>query len=185
MWWVELLNSFVSVLDSGGAGGGGGAYESIATASGTGSSDTITFTSIPSTYQHLQIRFEIDTNSNGALLQLRCNGDTGSNYGNHYLEGDGSTVTATGFSSSDRIYFPAESHTTYSYVGIVDIHDYASTTKYKTVRAIDGFDANGSGQVGLMSGLWMNTAAITSLTFFLQTNYQSPTRFSLYGIKGA
>jgi hypothetical protein len=160
-------------------------FESIATASGTGSSDTITFSSIPSTYTHLQIRFEIDTNSNGALLQLRCNGDTGSNYGNHYLEGNGSTVTASGFSSSDRIYFPAESHTTYSYVGIVDIHDYASTTKYKTVRAIDGFDANGSGQVGLMSGLWMNTAAITSLTFILQTNYQSPTRFSLYGIKGA
>ena len=160
-----------------------GAFESIATATGTGSSATITFSSIPSTYQHLQVRFEIDTNSNGALLELRCNGDTGSNYANHYFEGNGSSVTATGFSSVQSMYFPAESHTTYSYVGIVDIHDYASTTKYKTIRAFDGFDANGSGQVGLMSGLWMNTTAINSLSFILQTNFQTPTKFSLYGIK--
>ena len=174
----------VGIMDAGGAGGAAGSYEPIAKLNGTGSSDTITFNSIPSTYKHLQVRFEIDTNSNGALLYLRCNGDTGSNYGNHYFEGNGSTVTATGFGSSDRIYFPAESHTTYSYVGIVDIHDYASTTKNKTVRAFDGFDANGSGQVGLMSGLWINTAAINSLTFILQTNFQTPTVFSLYGIKG-
>ena len=119
------------------------------------------------------------------MLYLRANGDTGYNYANHYLEGDGSTVSATGFSSVDTMYFPGESHTTYSYVGILDIHDYASTTKNKTFRAFDGFDANGSGQVGLMSGLWTNTAAITSLTFVLQTNFQTPTTFALYGIKGA
>lgn len=163
----------------------GGSFESIASASGTGSSATITFSSIPATFQHLQIRFNIRTGSSGTLLYMRINGDTGSNYANHYIEGNGASVSASGFSATDKIYFPAEGHNTQPYAGIVDIHDYVSTTKNKTVRAFDGFDANGSGQVGLMSGLWINTAAVNSVTFVLQSNFSTDTTFALYGIKGA
>jgi hypothetical protein len=70
---------------------------------------------------------------------------------------------------------------------IIDIHDYASTTKNKTVRSFFGHDRNGAGSVYLYSGLWMNTGAITSLSLG-QANFSGTfdtgTVASLYGIKG-
>jgi hypothetical protein len=66
---------------------------------------------------------------------------------------------------------------------VIDILDYANTNKYKTMRTLSGYDANGSGNVGLFSGLWMNTAAVTSinlLTFYDQ--YATYSSFALYGI---
>jgi len=95
MWWVELLNSFAAILDSGGAGGAGaGAFESIATLSGSGVS-TVTFSSIPSTYKHLQVRmFGQAAGGSGGVVRMRFNGDTGTNYTAHYLTGYGSTVEA-------------------------------------------------------------------------------------------
>ncbi len=72
-------------------------YESIATASGNGSSATITFSSIPSTYTHLQIR--AITRDTSALndsygAKLKINSDTGSNYTSHYLLGTGSGISS-------------------------------------------------------------------------------------------
>jgi len=183
-----LLNSIVSVLDSGGAGGGGTSYESIATAtpSGTG---TVTFSSIPSTYASLQIRFSLLTSSSGWSSYLRLNGDTGSNYVYHYIAGTGAAVSAAGVTANSSIDFSSlnsGSNTTNPSVGIIDIHDYASTTKNKVIRDFAGIDKNGSGDVNLISGLWLNTAAITSVTLTVPVaTFSSGTTFSLYGIKGA
>jgi len=57
-----------------------GSYESIASASGTGSSGTITFSSIPSTYTHLQIRGIGRNSYPSTQVNVRFNSDTGSNY---------------------------------------------------------------------------------------------------------
>ena len=52
-----MLNNIVALLGNGAAAGGGTSYESIATVTvGAGGSSSISFTSIPSTYKHLQIR---------------------------------------------------------------------------------------------------------------------------------
>lgn len=188
-----MLNSFVSVLDSGGAGGGGTAYESIATASLSGAT-TVTFSSIPSTYTSLQLRFIIrDVTGYGS--SIRFNGDTGNNYARHalgaYLSGGSMTTFASGLASTNQIgvgNWNGMTTNTFS-VGIIDIHDYASTTKNKTVRAFSGVDSNGAseGSIDLLSGVWMNTAAVSSLTFFSQgpTNFTTGSTISLYGIKGA
>lgn len=186
MWWVELLNSIVALLESG-AGGGGGAYESIATATGTGSSATITFSSIPSTYASLQIRIFA---KDGSLNQigLRFNSDSGSNYSTHQLYGDGASVTASALTSTTRVSYIGQAVATANIggVSIVDVHDYASTSKNKTVRSFTGWDTNGSGEVKLTSGLWMNTSAVTSLSIVnLADNFTTTSVFSLYGIKGA
>jgi hypothetical protein len=74
-------------------------------------------------------------------------------------------------------------------VSIIDIHDYASTTRNKTFRFLTGNDRNGAGILALFSGLWMSTSAITSLTFVPNNiggaqTFISGTTFSLYGIKG-
>ena len=165
-----------------------GAYESIATASGNGVS-TITFSSIPSTFKHLQIRmFGQDAAGSGGVVRMRFNGDTGSNYVVHYLTGYGSTVGAGANTGLNNMY-------TYGYYpnvnsffsNIVDIVDYTSTTKYKTSRLFGGYDSNGtnSQEINLFSYLWLNTNAITSITIYGDDgNFSASTSFALYGIKG-
>lgn len=167
-------------------------FESIATVNGTGSSDTITFTSIPGTYQHLQIRcmaFGSVFNQNGMLL--RINSDSGSNYARHNLRGNGSSAFAGGADSTTFIglgTFSATLSDTFPMVAIVDIHDYADTSKNKTVRSFGGIDTNtnGGGEVSLQSGVRLNTSAITSISILTPgQNFTTNSIFALYGIKGA
>ena len=165
-------------------------YESIASATGTGSSDTITFSSIPSTYASLQIRYFARCTTQTAAF-LRFNSDTASNYVWHYLDGTGSAVGAAGYINQSSIGIsPPESGigSTRFTVGIIDIHDYASTTKNKTVRTFCGIDVNGvGGDIALDSGLWRNTNAVNSITLTTLAggNFTTDTVISLYGIKGA
>lgn len=168
-------------------------YESIATSTGSGS--TITFSSIPSTYQHLQIRYIGRDDRSGVTTDAficRFNSDTGSNYMEyHLMQGDGSTTSAgAGSTSNTNILLgsiPAASALASTVaVGVVDILDYANVGKYKTTRNLMGFDYNGSGTVRLISGLWMSTSAINSITLTTGTgsNWTGGTQFALYGIKG-
>jgi hypothetical protein len=166
-----------------------GAYDSIATAVGTGSNDEITFSSIPSTYTHLQVRGIANASNVGSTMNIRLNGDGASNYTRHRLIGDGSSASALGSTSQPQIPFFANAglptaSNTYG-VFVIDILDYTNTNKYTTVRLLSGQDSNGSGGVDFTSGLWLNTAAVTSLTLRINTStFSTPTQFALYGIKG-
>lgn len=170
-----------------------GAWDSIATVNvGAGGSSTISFTSIPSTYTHLQIRFlAADTGSaaRDVPLNLKFNSDsTNGNYRVHRLGGSGS-----GF-ATDSYNLPIAGATngngnaaTYYAAGVIDILDYANTSKYTTVRSLSGWDGNGSGYIWEMSELWMNTSAITQIdiTNYDSLSYRQYSQFALYGIKGA
>lgn len=174
------------------------AFESIASATGTGSSATITFSSIPSTYQHLQIRW-MAKNSNNidnvGNVRVQFNSDTGANYARHELYGDGSAAGADYATSTTSVNLigagmaNGSGITNIMGVGIMDIHDYANTSKNKVFRTFYGGDANISDtafKVRLTSGLWMSTSAITSITLESTfTNFSTSTQFALYGIKGA
>jgi hypothetical protein len=123
-------------------------------------------------------------------LGVRFNSDTGSNYAAHRLRGNGTSASAAGSASvtvmdSSPIINVYGNLANYYGVAVIDIIDYASTTKYKTLRSFTGADINGTGQVALSSGLWMNTAAITSIsiTQWIQDCAAGST-FALYGIKG-
>ena len=86
----------------------------------------------------------------------------------------------------------AGSSTTFTYLGnintsapnagVVDILDCSNTSKYKTMRALCGTDTNGGGEVGLFSGVWQSTSAISSITISFSNIAQYST-FALYGIK--
>jgi hypothetical protein len=162
-------------------------YESIATANGTGSSGTVTFSSIPSTYQHLQIRAIVKNSSSASYANMRFNSDSATNYNNHYLDGSGASVTAGANVSDDKLYF---GYTTISTdtntfgVMVVDILDYANTNKNKTIRSLNGRDTNGSGYIELASGAWRNTNAVTDISIFMANNFTTGSTFALYGIKG-
>jgi hypothetical protein len=184
-----MLNSLVGIIASSGGAVAGGAYESIASATGTGSSGTITFSSIPSTYTALQIRYQFQSVAAGNAFKLYFNNDTATNYTLHRLYGNGATVTAGGSVSQSGIATDSQSSgpsATSPVVGIIDIHNYAVTTQNKTVRCIAGVDKNGSGDINLVSGLWLNTAAVNRIDFILgASSFTTSTTFALYGIKGA
>jgi len=170
--------------------GPSGDYQSIATTTvGSGGSSTVTFSDIPQTYKHLQLR--IMTRATGTAtftIRVRLNGDTGTSYANHFLEGDGASAISGVNTGGTYIllYVQPKSSALANVFGgfVVDILDYANTNKYKTLRHLGGYDANGSGYVDLDSGLWMNSSAITSIELTTgATSFAEYSSFALYGIK--
>lgn len=182
-----MLNSIVGLLDAG-IPASTNSYESIATATGTGSSGTITFSTIPSTYKHLQVRW-MATASTGGAIYVNFNGDTGSNYSAHNINGNGSVVGAQAQSAVNNPLIIRNGGITTTgdtmTVGVFDLLDYAETTKNKTWRNLGGYDANGSGLIELASGARYNTAAVASISFIHNGgNFTTDSQFALYGIKG-
>lgn len=167
-------------------------YDSIATTTvGAGGTASITFSSIPQTYRHLQIRGIGRTNrtAGGAddNLKITLNSDT--TYSWHYLLGDGASASAGGGSSSSamlQVGLPGATATTAFSASIVDLLDYTSTAKNKTIRTLSGYDTNGGGIIGLSSGLdYATPAAITSITIssWNAATLVQYTQFALYGVK--
>jgi hypothetical protein len=185
---VKSLNRYVSML-AGNAAFVDSSYESIATVTvGAGGSATITFSSIPATYQHLQIRFSALTTSNGGSPLVRFNSDSGTNYSNHVVYGSG-TAAATGNNVSNTGMYIGGSNTgtntTYPLVGVIDILDYANTSKNTTIRTLSGLDSNGNGEISLFSGAWYNTAAVSTIAITAPSQtYAQYSSFALYGIEG-
>ena len=169
-----------------------GTFDSIATTTvGSGGTATVTFSSIPATYTHLQIRCLMRTDRAVSVTSTnwRFNSDSSSNYSYHDLSGDGSTAAVDAGVSVTRFidYINGASSTASAFsVTVLDILDYANTNKYKTTRTLNGYDANGSGIVHLFSGNWRDTNAITSISVTATSgNIVEYSSFALYGIKGA
>jgi len=180
-----MLNNLTALLDSG-APAAVGDFESIQTYTvGAGDQATIDFTSISGTYKHLQIRYIVKV-SDGFGLGLQFNSDTGSNYTRHRLQGNGSAASATGGGGQTIMNFNSGNGYPDFGAGIIDILDYTSTNKAKTVRVLDGIDQNGSGAILLESGLWYATpAAITSIQLKQLGSgvFSQYSSFALYGVK--
>lgn len=172
-------------------------FESIATVTvGSGGSSSIDFSSIPSTYAHLQLRYIARTtqaNTNIDPNFLRFNSDTGNNYKTHFLVGNGSSANSYVENTYNNYcyggLFSSDSSTASTYAaGVIDILDYKDTNKYKTLRVLCGVDLNGSGQAFFQSAVWMSTSAISSITITAitgSTNYKQYSQFALYGVKSA
>jgi hypothetical protein len=167
---------------------------------GAGGAASVEFTSIPSTYTHLQVRILGQTNRatyplSSIYFQVG-NGtiDTGSNYSSHAMFGDGSTAYGNETYSNATYIGTAGSigtSTGGTFSGsILDILDYANTNKYKTTRMISGFDVNGTvagfgGRVAFCSGNWRSNSAINRIKFYSPDgNFTQYSSFALYGIKG-
>jgi hypothetical protein len=188
-----LLNTILGSLSSG-VTVAPSSYESIATTTvGSGGSASATLSSIPGTYTHLQIRgiVRASYNLSNTSMRLTFNSDTASNYDAHNLNGIGSGAPTSGAETSNPYIVFARGAYDGLTAGIfttfvIDILDYANTNKYKTIRCLNGFDANGEGQVSLRSGLWRSTSAITSINLFSNVgDIMQYSQFALYGIKGA
>ena len=171
-----------------------GAFDSLATVTLSASTASVTFAGIPSTYKHLQIRAIARTNNTSGdstqdYLKLKLNNDSGSNYANHSILGDGSSATAQSFTSQTSAYIQRTSGngSTAGVFGtfVLDLLDYQNTSKNKTVRSLGGVDNNGSGRIYLTSNLYISTSAITQIDFSAGdgTTIQQYSSFSLYGVR--
>jgi hypothetical protein len=169
------------------------AFESISTVSvGSGGSSSISFSSIPSTYKHLQIR--AITRDSGAgvynTYKVTYNGDTASNYSVHAMYGQNiNTVDQFGNANQTGIIVYATPGAVASSIfgaQVIDVLDYANTNKYKTQRSLGGVSENNDNNLmTFMSGSWRSTSAISSITITANgTTFQQYSQFALYGIKG-
>ena len=187
-----MLPSIVGYL-GGGAPVSTNSYESIATVTvGSGGSSSISFSSIPTTYSHLQLRSIAQCSTSSSAWQrlvISFNSDTtGSHYDDHALLGNGSSASAFAETGSAKGFGQASQTGVGYFAGnITDILDYANTNKYKTSRTLTGQDGNagGSGVIRFESNLWQSTSAITSITISIEdgSNFNIATQFALYGVK--
>lgn len=173
-------------------------YDSIATTTLATSTATITFSSIPSTYKHLQLRVLAKgafVSNDRAAFKLQFNGDTASNYNTHNLMGDGASVSAGSSGSQTYMFgnpnseFPSSSASVNASmfgVAVIDFLDYTDTNKFTTGRFLSGWDNNSTlGRVIFQSGLWRSTSAVTSISITSDLgNWAQYSQFALYGIKG-
>lgn len=174
----------------------GGSYDLLETTVVGTAVSSISFSSLgtyASTYQHLQIRMtaRMTGSNNFENLLVRLNSDTGSNYARHALLGNGSSVSSSGSSSQTTINLgpvPAGGNQGSGQFGaaVIDILDpYES--KNKTIRNLFGKHTPTGGEtwVGLTSGVWLNTASLTTILLYPETasQFTTGTRISLYGVK--
>jgi len=180
---LGLIGSFPTPVTS--------SFESIATVTASGSSSTITFSSIPQTYQHLQIRGISKSPNGGPALVIQYNGDSSVNYKSHYLEGNGASAYSGVGGTNTYGYIgystPGSANSSMFAATVVDILDYANTNKYKTTKSLTGYDTNNTvnGYIDLYSNLWMSTSAVNSITLSIQGElFVANSQFALYGVKG-
>ena len=165
------------------------AYDSIATFTLSSATSSITFSSIPATYKHLQLRtVSINSTAGNRLIQAGSGSvDTGNNYGIQELYGNGSGVAVAGVlgpASSAQLFY-AQPDASTSAASITDILDYTNTNKATSFRTLGGIDLNGSGRITFTGGYWNNTAAVDILKVLPSGgNFEAGSKFALYGIKG-
>jgi hypothetical protein len=167
--------------------------EAIATTYLEADAASVTFSSIPATYEHLQVRFSAAANSTGIkTVSLLFNADTtASNYYIHSMRAWSSSTNGLGQTGGAPVLYafssaiPAASYN----AAVIDILDYANSNKNTTTAGVRGAatDVDTFGKyVEFVSGLWLSTAVVSSVV--LQVNSGSFVRgseFTLYGLNSS
>lgn len=162
-------------------------YEPIATTTVGSNGQQITFSSIPSTYTDLRVVLCGTVVNNTATPRMQVNNDTGANYANTYIDGNGTATSSATISSDTRFIIgnnTTGSSSTIPFLITVDIFSYAGSSQ-KTAISSASDDWNGSGGVNRNVGLWTNTAVISTVYAFASGGFKIGTTATLYGIKAA
>lgn len=170
-------------------------FELISTTNLTSDLSLVSINSIPSTYKHLQIRYVMWGTASGWIPQLRFNGDSSSNYDQNTIYGGSSQsapVYGSSLNTSGGFYTAGVSNgmqgtSNYPTIALIDIADYANTSKLKVVRIKSAIVATGTSTntLQLSNGYWDNTAAITSISLSVGgAAIATNSRISVYGIRG-
>jgi len=162
-------------------------YDPIATATASGSTAGITFSSISGNYTDLILVVSATpASSNVYLGYIKINGDTGTNYSETLLYGTGTTAGSARESNRTAGYignWTTVSTTTSPTVYTVNFMNYSNTTTFKTIlsRAADA-----GKETNAVVNLWRSTSAITSIEFYVNVgNLTSGSTATLYGVKAS
>lgn len=168
-----------------------GSYEWIANVGpGNNTSTSLTFSNIPTTYTHLQIRGNGQGQYGGSTygaVGLRVNGDTNNNYDRRaYVGNTPSSFTIQSNSwmqvGVSQLIGSAEDNVS---IMIIDLFNYRNTTFKRLAKGWGGIATPTGTEVSLGSGHWTGSVAITDVTLFQPNgNWEADASFSLYGIKG-
>lgn len=157
-----------------------GNFDSIQSVKLTSTSSGVTFSNIPQTYKHLQLRC---SQSEGLYL-LTFNNVTSGVYSRAFGYGDGGTTSAIVSSAQTSINVMEFGNAGNQAINIIDILEYSSTSKTKTYYALCGKSGVGGGEIVIATGNFNNSNGITSIEITGGTAAVGSV-FSLYGIKAA
>ncbi len=159
----------------------GRTYTPIATQTLTASQAQITISSIPQTYTDLILVFSGAFVSTDVLV-MRFNGDTGSNYSDTIVEGNGSTAVSNRHSNYGYSFLNSINLGTGQINSLSHIMNYANTSTYKSfISRVNSAGAETAATIGM----WRSTAAINSLTIIAGSSFAPGSTFTLYGIAAA
>lgn len=168
-------------------------YNAIATATATGSSSTLLLSSIPNTYKHLRLEFNLrssDSRNGGQSVSVYFNNITSAQYGKLEIQGNANT-TFSSFSQLSTSAIEGACTMNGSPSGLFStndwwIIDYANTSKAKSVLARGGVAASGNTYSYYHTGIWNNTAAISSIYLYEPSNlnWVAGSTATVYGIAG-
>lgn len=159
-------------------------YESISSVSPSGVM-VATLSSIPSTYKSLQVRVYAGVTSSGGALTFQMNGVTGNSYQYAALANDTSAAITSSVSAATNVqlFGTAKAIQTGFPLGcIIDIFDYASTTKFKTIRVQSAAPSNTGPGLEIYHGTLRSLTAITSFTITSNLNFSAGSSVALYGV---
>jgi hypothetical protein len=166
-------------------------YESIATVTASGSSDTLTLSSIPSNYKHIELRCFMRTAGSTSVDQatfVKVNNTFASYNSFMYAGNNNNALPSVGAGASGYLMnTPTGVAGALYYSGsVMQILNYSNTSQNKS-----GMDFNTyylpspNGATFVYSGYWPVTAAVDSVSFISTNgNWTSSSYVALYGIKG-
>lgn len=171
-----------------------GSFYSLGTVTTSSTVSSLTLAGIPAGYRSLQLRGIARTSAagNNYSMVVTCNGDTTvANYYSHIMFGIGSgSGSAATYQTEAGMYVTnavagAGAGTNVYASFVIDLMDYDSVTKNKTLRSIQGQDRNGSGIIQVGGAAWYNntTTPISSLTFTVAGgDFVANSSIALYGV---
>jgi hypothetical protein len=165
-------------------------YTPIASQTLSSTTATVTFTSIPSTYNDLVLIINGYTThtDNGSRGYIQFNTDTGanSNYSDAYIGNTGTTRLTSRDTNQAYIAYGVMGNTSsYPAMAIVNIQQYKNTSGFGTVLAFNARYSDQNYGNRWTGGVWRNTAVIDTITLKCDSSYASGTTFELYGIASA
>lgn len=167
-----------------------GSYDSLATATLTSTTNTVTFAGIPAGYRHLQLRIANLSSGQDNYIILRFNGNSSNYYNVHQIDANGSTLTFS--EGGNPTTFTAGGYTAssaYPTVAICDIFDYSNSNKMKSVRSLHGTSRNADlSYMGVISSGYQLSSPIQQIEV-IHGNiaggkvFNANSHFALYGVK--
>ena len=172
-------------------------YELISSYTATGTTSSITLSSIPQTYTDLHVRVSVRSTHTGTgngvdFLYCKPNNYSTTNYTMKVLYTTGISNDTGGFLDSNPPYVPMPSADATANIfsnGRFYIPQYTSSSNTKLVKISGGMVQKGSDEYRSYIGnsLYPQTTAVTSLVFssYRNANIAANSTIRLYGIKKA